>query len=115
MQDLEKKVESAEGEKTGNDVKKEASSGDSYYKPKISLGAEPFAVSSILLGTFISFSLEGLYTKVFGGTCIAGGIITLWACGYSPIKMSEEIFDDIGKVVCYPYDYIKKRYKRKEN
>jgi len=106
MQDLEKRVEE---KKVGNDVKKEASSSGSYYKPRISLGAEPYAISSIISGVFVSIFLEGLYTKVFGGTFIAAGVTTLWAGGYSPTKMVKGFLEDVGRLACCSYDYIKKR------
>jgi len=112
MQDLEKKVK---GEKAGNNIQKEASSSDSYYKPTIDLSAGSYALSLIISGTFISICLEGFYAKVFGGAFIATGFGTLWAGGYSPIKIGKDILEEVGRLSCYPYDYIVKKYKRKEN
>ncbi|MDP3026747.1 MAG: hypothetical protein Q8N63_03495 [Nanoarchaeota archaeon] len=88
MQDLEKEIRSDNPEKY--------------------LDANSCAISLITSGSFISIYLEGFYTKVFGGAFIAAGLGTLWLGGYSPIKMCKGLLENVGKLACLPYDYIKR-------
>lgn len=103
MQDLEKRAE------------KEIISTDTYYTPnKRSVGAGSFALSMLISGAFVSVYVEGVVSKIGGGLFVAAGVGTLWIEGYSPIKIGKDFLERVGKLACFPYDYIKKFYKGKE-
>ena len=69
-----------------------------------------FTLATLIAGGFFSEYIS----KFLGALFIAGGVASLWTDGYSPIKLGEELLAGVGKLACYPYDCIKKKYKRKE-